>query len=61
MDPAASRRIVGKPEVVAQIGPSGDYFRLARDSGTILRGIDDRSAKEPFTYVGDFRFLDSVA
>src|SRR5712664_1062644 len=37
MDPAASRRIVGKPEVVAQIGPSGDYFRLARHSGVIRR------------------------
>jgi len=23
-------RIAGKPEVMAQIGPSGDYFRLTR-------------------------------
>ena len=26
---------VGKPEVSAQVGPSGDYLRLARDPGTI--------------------------
>ena len=32
-------RIVGKPEVMAQIGSSGDYFRLARDSGTILEKV----------------------
>jgi hypothetical protein len=28
---------IGKPEVMAQIGPSGDYFRLRRHTGTTPR------------------------
>ncbi len=38
LDPAASGRIVVKLEVMAQISSSGDYFRLARHSGTIPIG-----------------------
>jgi hypothetical protein len=34
-DGGDSGRVVGKPEVMAEIGPSGDYFGLARNLGTI--------------------------
>lgn len=30
-----SSRVVGNPELMAQIGHSGDYFRLARQPGAI--------------------------
>jgi len=53
--PGATERIVGKPEGMAQIGSSGDYFRLARHSGTIRKvGIQASEAVQRDEKIASF-------